>query len=349
MLTTTSLAERYAALKQDNPRIRIRDAAQKLDVSEMTLLELGLGENVTRLEGGWPALLQEIKALGKVMALTRNDFVVHERKGVYNNVSFVHDGRIGLAVNPDIDLRLFMSEWRYGYAVRMQAGKRDLRSFQFFNAAGLAIHKIYLTPESDVDAYADLVAKYRHPVQTGQTEVARPEPQPAKPVFIENFDQVEAFRQEWRDLKDTHDFFPLLKKYELPRLQALRLAPEGYAQKIDNGAVARLFEMAAEREIPIMVFVGNSGCIQIHTGTVRRLAPMEGWFNVMDPDFNLHLKLEGVSETWITRKPTVDGLVTGLEVYADNGELIVQCFGKRKPGIAELGAWRVLVTDLVEQ
>jgi hypothetical protein len=37
-----------------------------------------------------------------------------------------------------------------------------------------------------------------------------------------------------------------------------------------------------------MCFVGNRGCIQIHTGPVKNIKIMGPWLNVMDPGFNLH-------------------------------------------------------------
>jgi len=66
----------------------------------------------------------------------------------------------------------------------------------------------------------------------------------------------------------------------------------------------------------------------------------------MDPDFNLHLDTDKIAQVWIVRKPTADGEVTALEVYNEMGEIIVQFFGKRKPGIPELTEWRELVASL---
>ena len=343
--TNPELQARYEALKSEQPKLRIRNAAEALGVSELELLELQLGQNAVRLSGGWQSLLQEVESLGHVMALTRNEFAVHERKGVYHNVSFVHDGKVGLAVNPDIDLRLFMWEWEYGYAVEVPSRGKVRHSLQFFNKRGEAVHKIYLTNKSDKAAYDALVNKYREEDQTTATEVDH-SPKPEKTKVPDSEVDVAAFQEAWRNLKDTHDFFPLLKKYELQRTQALRLAPEGFTQRVPNEAVVKVLEAAAKNEVPIMVFANSPGCIQIHTGPVKKLFPMDKWFNVMDPDFNLHLNLEGIAESWVVKKPTKDGLVTGLEIYDAQGELIVYLFGKRKPGIPELESWRKIIDEL---
>lgn len=345
MQATISLKDRYTQLKAEQPRLRIRDAARYLQVSELELLELQLGGNVRRLEGDWKDVLKDVHKLGHVMALTRNEYAVHERKGVYENVSFMKDGRMGVAVNPDIDLRFFMWEWKYGYAVTLESPKRTLKALQFFNARGEAVHKIYLTPKSKQEAYEELVNAYLAEDQHSLTQVDHSPVAPTKHVPDAEVD-VEAFQEAWLNLQDTHDFFPLLKKYELQRQQALRLAPEGHAYQVSKEAIVQMFEKAQERQLPIMVFLNSAGCIQIHTGPVKKLVPMNGWFNVMDPEFNLHLQLEGIDQVWVVKKPTKDGMVTGMEVFDATGKLIIYCFGKRKPGIPELSEWRSLVDEL---
>ena len=71
-------------------------------------------------------------------------------------------------------------------------------------------------------------------------------------------------------------------------------------------------EAAAEDKTPIMIFVGSRGCIQIHTGRIARLLDTHGWFNILDPDFNLHLRDSAVARVFSVRKPTDDGLVISL-------------------------------------
>lgn len=70
-----------------------------------------------------------------------------------------------------------------------------------------------------------------------------------------------------------------------------------------------LLGRASEYGVPIMVFVGNPGLIQIHTGPVRRIERMGPWLNVLDPDFNLHIREDRIGETWLVRKPGEPELV----------------------------------------
>ncbi len=337
--TIQNLKSQYEQIKSENPRTRIREIADMLQTSEAQLVALNTGTTVTRLAGDFKELLKEIQNIGYVMALTRNDDAVHERKGVYNNVSF--DNHVGLVLDPDIDLRLFMMHWQFGFAVQ----EGDRKSLQFFDKSGAAVHKIYMVEgKSDLQAFESIVAKYKAEDQSPELHT---EAYPAVPAELADSEiDQEPFRQAWKDMKDTHDFFGLTRKYKLTRTQALRLAPEGFVQQVDNEAARRVLDEAVAREVPIMVFVANRGCVQIHTGTVSKLLATGPWYNVLDPEFNLHLKEASITSSYIVKKPSADGIVTALEVFNKDGELIAQFFGKRKPGIPELESWRELVQSI---
>ncbi|HNG93406.1 MAG TPA: ChuX/HutX family heme-like substrate-binding protein, partial [Acidobacteriota bacterium] len=83
-----------------------------------------------------------------------------------------------------------------------------------------------------------------------------------------------------------------------------------------------------------------------HTGPVSKIVPYGDWINVMDPDFNLHLRETGIASAWIVRKPTLDGDVTSLELFDQEGNNIALFFGERKPGKPELQSWRDLLADV---
>jgi len=333
------LKEKWEALKAENPHLRIRNAATELGVSEAELLATNVGEGVTVLKPEFKEILTETEQLGKVMALTRNDECVHERKGTYLNGDF-SSPHAQLFVGEDIDLRIFQNHWKFAFGVV----EGDRKSLQFFGKDGLALHKIYLTKDSNEAAFDIIVEKFKAEDQNQTFEYEAVAPKAPEKADTEI--DVEGFQKAWTELKDTHDFFMMTRKFGVSRTQALRLAPEGFTKKIDNAKVVNVLEDAAEKQLPIMVFVGNRGIIQIHTGTVKKTLWHQQWFNVMDPDFNLHLDVTKIAEAWIVKKPTEDGEVTAIEVFNNEGDFIVQFFGKRKPGIPELQEWKDLVANL---
>jgi putative hemin transport protein len=338
MKEIVELKSQWETFRAENPKVRIRDAAKQLGTSEAELLATAVGTTVIRLKNEFQDILKAVEPLGKVMALTRNDYCVHERKGIYTNVSF--SGPMGLAVNPDIDLRLFMFAWSSAFAVN-EGGRRSL---QFFAKDGEAVHKIYLEETSNTEAYEELVRNFTAEDQQADLVIVNDK----KAVEEKPDEEIDAnaFREKWLTLKDTHDFHGLLRTFGVTRTQGLRLAPEGHAVKITKESLNAILRKSAETDLEIMVFTGNQGCIQIHTGLVKNLLQTGPWFNVLDPDFNMHLREDAIASVWLVKKPTEDGIVTSIEVFDKEGTIIVQFFGKRKPGIPENENWRLMANEL---
>ncbi|WP_263787728.1 hemin-degrading factor [Salinibacter grassmerensis] len=350
------LKQRWNAFRDRHPDVRIRTAADRMGVSEAELVATGCGEHVTRLRDGWRALLSRLHTLGPVTALTRNDAAVHETTGVYRDIEFTGTHNLGLVLEDNIDLRLFMDHWHLGFAVETpRDGERGdvRRSLQFFDRDGTAVHRVFLTRESDRDAYDALVDAHRHDDQSPEQSIARGEdntsatsqseggsgPQTAPDSDID----VEEFLHDWSELEDTHDFFPLLSEYDVSRGQALRLGEGRFTRRVPDTALRHTLQAAAEQETPIMVFVGSPGCLQIHTGPVQTLKATPPWYNVLDPDFQLRLNEERIDQAWVVQKPTTDGRVTSLELMDANGGIIARLFGERKDGQSERADWRSIL------
>lgn len=332
----------FAALQAERPNLRARDAADRLGISEAELVALGADAEVTALRAEWGDIVRALPDLGTVMTLTRNDHAVHEKVGRYEEVG-IH-GPMGLVLGPDIDLRLFLGKWAFGYAVARPVEGGVRRSLQFFDAQGVAVHKVFLRDESSHAGYEALVERFRAAEQGGLPQTAPGEP--ATPDRDDAEIDAAGLRADWGALQDTHDFVKLLKAHNVGRVQALRLAGEAFAHEVPVGSFRAALETARDRQLEIMVFVGNPGCIQIHTGPVATLKAIGPWFNVLDPGFNLHLREDGITSAWVVRKPTADGVVTSLEIYDSLHRPIALMFGKRKPGEAELPGWRALAEEL---
>ncbi|HEX7815194.1 hemin-degrading factor [Dyella sp.] len=340
------LREACQRLRADEPHLRARELAERLGVSEAELVAIRCGDGVTRLEGRWKELIEALPELGHVMVLTRNDSCVHEKKGTFAHIDV--GGTMGVVLGEAIDLRLFLRHWAFGFAVREEARGRVLQSLQFFDRDGRAVHKVYLTEHSRRDAWSGLIGRFAAGVQSPLLDLS-PADEPLPMQLGDNEVDVHALRDGWKAMRDPHDFFALLKRHKVTRTQAMRLVGDTIARRVDNTAITHVLDQAAASRLPIMVFVGSAGVVQIHTGPVHNIKPMGLWINVLDEDFNLHLRGDHIAESWVVKKPSPEGDVTSLELYDAHGNQIVQLFGKRKPGIPELAAWRALVDSLAAQ
>ena len=331
------------AARLGNPKMRERDLAIQLGISEAELVAAYLGNGALRLEPRANDLLAGLEAVGEVMALTRNEGAVHEKIGVYDQITT--GKHAAMALGKDIDLRIFPNFWAFGFAVEKRDGENVRRSLQFFDAAGDAVHKVHLRPASNLDAYATLVELLKSANQDGALEIT---PREIRGPYVMQDTPVDLpdLRDRWSKMTDTHQFFGLLRSLKLDRLQALRIVGADFAWQIDRDAVPSLLNLAAADAMPIMCFVGSSGCIQIHSGPISNVKPMGPWINIMDETFHLHLRLDHIQEVWAVRKPTADGHVTSVEAYDANGEMIIQFFGQRQEGIDEREDWRFLAENL---
>ena len=154
-----TLLAREAELRARGGSLRMRDAAAALGVPEAALVEArrrtGAAVRLARPDAaeGFGRVLARLPEAGEVMALTRNETAVHEKVGRFAPPGI--DGALGQVVG-DIDLRLFLQHWRWGYALS-EGGHRSL---QFFDAAGAAIHKVYRREATDAAAFEAIVAAF---------------------------------------------------------------------------------------------------------------------------------------------------------------------------------------------
>lgn len=355
-----TLLEQFNTLKTQQPRLQARDAARQLKVSEADLLATGIGSTVVRLREADHApreIMRRALDLGKVMALTRNENGVIETTGVAMRIPKQAEAgsadeaerearNLNIAggyLGGPIDLRFQFAKWKYAFAVT--APGRDgavNRSLQFFDASGDAVHKIYLRNDAGIPVFDKLVADFRHPGQHAQLGVTPAAPKPV--VKADSAVDVKEFQAAWQEMTDVHQFNRIVSEFGLSREQALRLAPAGVVQKVAPQAVRKLLEDASRQQVALMAFLGNGALTQIYSGKVNKVMAAEGWFNVLDPDFNLHLRDSALRSGYVVRRAGV----TSVEFFDDAGELVVTFFGVRERGKPQPQAWLDLAASLPE-
>jgi len=354
-MTATDIRTRFAKARATGQRHK--DAAAAIGVSEGAAIAAHIHRpnaphdsplRATPLQSDWLALLQALQPCGPLLALTRNEHTVHEKTGVYENLS--GGGKVGLALGKDIDLRLLFAHWHVGFAVTeaLRSGTTQ-HSLQFFAADGRAVHKVFCRQTSDHAAFSALVQHFTDAARTWH-DVMFQSPAPPTALCPDAEINANGLLKAWAAMQDTHEFFDLIKRFKAERQQSFRLAEGRFTRRTTAIAVRTALQTAAASSSPIMVFVGNPGCIQIHTGPVVRVEPMEihgaHWLNVLDPGFSLHLQEDAIAHVWVVEKPTVDGIVTSVEAFDRAGELMLMLFGPRKPGEPEREDWRTIVGQI---
>jgi putative hemin transport protein len=342
MTETASLSARdIRAAKAENQGLRARDLAEKLGISEGELVAAEVGHGTRRISAHPDDIMGVVPALGEVMALTRTPSVVHEKVGTYDNYQSGQHASMVLA--EAIDLRIFPQHWVSAFAVETVTEGVPKRSLQVFDAAGDAVHKIHLRDASSHDQWDMVVETLATAGQTDTLDVAL-RTAPSAPIVRE--DKADILRSEWDRMTDTHQFMLLTRKLKMNRLGAYRVAGAPYVRRLETGAVDALLAKLGESGVPSMIFVGNHGCIQIHSGPVHRIKQVGPWNNVMDPGFNLHLRSDHIAEVYEVRKPTKRGTAISVEAFDADGAIILQVFGMRTKEVDHVAAFEELVLSL---
>jgi len=333
--------EAIREMRQANQKMRDRDFAAQFNISEAQLVAAYLGEGVTQISADLDMVFPRLAALGEVMALTRNASCVIEKVGTYSD--YRPGKHASMVLTPEIDLRLFPRHFVTAFAVERSSDAGIRRSLQFFDAAGDAVHKIHLRAASNLDAWAALISDLALGEQEPLLEVTPRQPPEAAKADPQKAEQL---RLEWAKMTDTHQFRQLTSKLKMNRLGAYRIAGAPLVRQLDTGAVDTLLHAIRDQGTEVMIFVGNPGCIQIHAGPVQNLRRMGPWQNILDPGFDLHLRLDHLAEVWAVNKPTQSGDAISVEAFDSAGQVIFQVFGRRDENRDHRPEWAEIVASL---
>nr|WP_299040501.1 ChuX/HutX family heme-like substrate-binding protein [uncultured Psychrobacter sp.] len=344
------LWQAYQDKKTVTPMLFPTEGAAVLGVSEFELL---LASPHSQYIGGQcRAVLEQLENFGAVESIVRNALAVHEKTAPYHNLKLGEKRGIALNVG-GLDLRFFMGRWQHMLAVTdLSKSDKPSYSIQFFDEQGAAIDKVFLRDLSDdnIARWQKLVDKHAQAVDITELtldEATVPKTWQYKELSDDNRDKLQ---RRWRKMTDVHQFYHILNKLEVDRASSYRQAPTGSAYSLSLDAMSAVFEQARDSECPIMIFVGNSGLVQIQTGTVKTIKRMGDWINILDKshnNFTLHLKDKQLAQLWCVKRPTADGIVTCIEGFDQFGSSILTVFGQRMEGTSELAAWQKITADIV--
>ncbi|WP_037585352.1 hemin-degrading factor [Stenoxybacter acetivorans] len=323
-----------------------REGAAALCVSEGELV--ADSPNTQYLGCAIRDIVLKLHTLGTVKSIVRNGLAVHEKQGVYENVSLSSGSGLSLNIG-GLDLRFFPQHWHHALAVSEPNGNRISHSIQFYDDYGTALQKVFLCDESKLPEWQILIDAFRVEGKPEFKYGALPMVIPAAALTPE---REPAFQERWQELKDVHHFVGLLENFQLDRQQSYRHAPHGSTQQLDNGIWETVLHEVHDSGMELMIFVGNRGLVQIQTGAVHKIVRTDSYLNILDSKtegFNLHLKDDEITETWVVRRPIRDGFVTCIEGFDDRRKTVIQFFGRRQEGETELAAWQKITNQLLNK
>ncbi|WGL94360.1 hemin-degrading factor [Arsenophonus nasoniae] len=346
-----SLYNRYQQAKQQSSLQSIAELANHLNVTEAELIyACANADDAKRLNVNTTLLLPELTNLGEIKAITANKYATHIHIGEFKNVRL--NNQTGIVLNPrELDLRIFLDHWAISFALTETSSDNLQHSIQFFDYHGNAMHKIYATEKTNMAVWYKLINQYQ--MTTNPPLNLRPATvHPQSPQITQTVKKQ--LETDWRNMTNVHQFFQLLQKYNVKRQQIFAAVSDELAYQVDNHALYQILHSAFNQQNEIMIFVGSLGCMQIFTGCIQKLAAYHDKLsalqkiNVLNPKFSLNVIETGIANSWVTRKPTKDGIVTSLEIFDHHGDPIIQLFGQRTEGEPEQLDWRKQISTLTK-
>ncbi|ASK21521.1 ChuX/HutX family heme-like substrate-binding protein [Halomonas sp. N3-2A] len=351
-----AILEAFDAARAAQPRLPAIDIAERLSISEGELQAARLGRDVWTLPLAPKDLAARLPLLGRVKALTRSRLAVLEQTGDYPDL----DGgpQTGLLLDPGgLDLRLLYSHWHWACLIRdpihapihgsnraplpTENEQGQWRwSLQIFNQHGCAIHKSFALENPLPRPWGALAALGT--LDTPAFTQSAPRLKRALP-------EAPTLASEWAAMRDVHQFFALLQRHHLERLEANQLMEGRYTRALPVDALENLLTKASQRALPLMLFVASPGCVQIRTGTLPEPQRARGWLNLFGEQFTLHLNDTAIEQVWQVSKPNRDGGVTSVEAFDAEGSLVLQIYAERQEGRVERPEWRQLLNELGNQ
>ncbi len=344
MKNIPELQEDLKHLLSEKPKLRVREQARELGISEAERLCLELGKKVTLLQWEFKEILKSLANLGEVMALTRNETCVHELYGIFKPLKVVEEK--ASVCNDKLDLTFALDRWGYALAVKAEKKSGPIYSFQFFDRYGNAAHKVYLMDKSKIDAYKTIKEKFTTSQQVPMLL------EKGKGTFPEDkcypLGAIKSFQADWLKARDFKEFNAVVKKYKVARLQALHHAPEGLALPIGIDNLEGILHRLIEQQIAVKITSSNSSARQSMSGHIHHLKRADNWLNILDNGFNLHIDTERLASAWLIELPQGNDNRAQIEIYDidDNCVLSIGEAGKQERAHKEL--WKSLLNFINE-
>ena len=260
-----NLKSKWKKFQQDNPKVRIRDAAYQMKVSEAELLSTEINETVSfLLIEDMAAFIKDVLKVDKIMLLIRSDYVVHEKTIKTKNIRLEDNQIIDLDKNDCSILDFNIDAFEYVFFQKKMHSNRELKSFQFFDKAGMAILKIYLKGK-DLGFFDEIDLKYK-----------------------------KTYNYEMQSDLDINNSNLLDSKIKI-NLPYDTSNSKTTCRDISVKSLRLILENASDMKTPIQIHALGLGTIQYHRNTVRNIVDYGPWVNVIDQKFNLHVLENGLT------------------------------------------------------
>lgn len=329
------LRSRWQALVSNTSHLPVQEAANRLGVSELSLLLRLPVEQVLLLDGGTNTLLNILSGNAQWITQACNDSVMHETHGCFEQLRITNNGRLGICSGL-LSQRLFLTQWHHACLLQ-PTHTTENPSVHFFDDCGRSILKVSAKDSLAHSACRDLDNHFRAAEQRPDLLL--------KPAPINKRHPPRSARRlaaDWQQLKQRHHFRGFLNRHHCDHLSALEAVSGQWSQPLPPEALETVFSMACRHQQRLMVRVNNRGIEQSHCGTPQRIQQSLDCFSILNDCFRLQVNTQTLASCWLSKRPCDKGARYLLEFFDRSAQLVMTLSG-------EEGEWQGLLYDLTRQ
>lgn len=296
-----AIRRRYEQLRSESPTLSAAGIAARIGVTEAELVAARVGCCVTRLRPEWRAILTRLGTLGPVKISTKSSLA---KLAVVTRYPQTQSSERFLTFSSETaDIRFSLGNVGSGFLLATpnpRTGKRE-RALEFFTREGHLAHRIELMPRSNVDAFEEIVEHFVARDNRMDTEAVVPMNlrNPARPAL-----DRQAFLDGWAGLKGPADFYELLRRHHLSRVEAIEAVAGVFSKQMELPCFQAYLRGLREGARPSTVMVSNHACAHAFRGMFDDQITFE-------PDQKIVV--------WRVDRPSARGTLRSIEVFDGNG------------------------------
>ena len=287
----------WTAFQSNNKKVRIRDAANQMKVSEAELLSTEVGADTFYLSvDNIEHFFKELFSVDKIMLLIRSNVVVHEVVVKPKSLQLQGDKILNIEDNKSLVLSFNDNLFKHIFYQKKVHSNKELRSFQIFDKKGAAVLKIYLKGQ-DKSIFDQIALKYM--------------------VSYEYELQLDFKLSLVSDPKSN-----LIQKVDLYFINGEGIL-DSSEFKLKKAPLRQILDDVSKSRLPVQVHGVGEGTIQYYRGVIKNIIDYGPWINVIDKDFNLHVLENELSESIIINYEITDCNYCSIEFFDREGNHVL--------------------------
>lgn len=269
--------------------------------------------------GQWQDLFNHQLAHQPAILKTCNHGIRIEQTGSLGELRLY--GKMGILAGGDIDICLYTDHWQQV----IQTNARHHIELNCTDDSGHTSWQLY----SDTENQTGTSAFNYH---------GQPTDKPKQTVTTAEIDTLQ-LQQMWASLIHVHQFYDMLSLFKLNLHDAITLMQDKWTFPLGSNQLIGVLHQCQREQIKTKILAGNRGIVHSIKAPIEQVCSSGKQIEVTGNNFLCQLEQQAISETWLVKRATRQGLHHSIEAFDQQGRLILQLQEHLDGGKTESQQW----------